>query len=121
EAIPAGRVFGMIIPVPTTLAMFGLPGHWEAILLLALGVLIFGRRLPEVGRSVGRGIVEFKKGLKGIEDDIEEASSQPSQSAAIPPAQSASGTLPGGAPANTGSGHAQPASAGTQGGTHAGS
>jgi sec-independent protein translocase protein TatA len=111
----------MSIPVPTTLAMFGLPGHWEAILLLALGVLIFGRRLPEVGRSVGRGIVEFKKGLKGIEDDIEDASSRPSHAGAIPPAQSASGTLPGGAQANAGSGHAQPASAATQGGTHAGS
>jgi sec-independent protein translocase protein TatA len=58
---------------PATLA-FGMPGSTEWIILLVLGLLIFGRRLPEVGRSLGRGIVEFKKGIKGIEDDIEDAS-----------------------------------------------
>ena len=44
--------------------------------LLAIGLLLFGRRLPEVGRSLGKGIVEFKKGIKGIEDEIETESSQ---------------------------------------------
>ena len=58
----------------TTLA-FGMPGGTEWIILLVLGLLIFGRRLPEVGRSLGRGIVEFKKGIKGVEDEIEDASS----------------------------------------------
>jgi sec-independent protein translocase protein TatA len=43
----------------------------EIMLLLGLGVLLFGRKLPDVGRSLGKGIVEFKKGLKGVEDDIE--------------------------------------------------
>jgi sec-independent protein translocase protein TatA len=43
----------------------------EILILLVLGVLLFGRRLPEVGRSLGKGIVEFKKGLKGLEDEIE--------------------------------------------------
>ena len=49
--------------------------------LLILGIillLIFGRRLPEVGRNLGRGIVEFKKGLKGIDDEVEMRSNQPS-------------------------------------------
>jgi sec-independent protein translocase protein TatA len=27
--------------------------------------------LPEVGRYLGKGIVEFKKGIKGLEDDVE--------------------------------------------------
>lgn len=54
---------------------FGLPGNWEWIILLLLGLLLFGRRLPEVGRSLGRSIVEFKKGIKGIEDEINSASS----------------------------------------------
>ena len=58
---------------------FGLPGGQEWIILLVLGLLIFGRRLPEVGRSLGRGIVEFKKGIKGIEDDIETESSTPAK------------------------------------------
>ncbi len=52
-------------------------GMWEAIILALLGVLIFGKRLPEVGKSIGKGIVEFKKGLSGIEDDIDTASKQP--------------------------------------------
>jgi sec-independent protein translocase protein TatA len=46
-------------------------GYMEILLLLGLGILLFGRKLPEVGRSLGKGIVEFKKGLKGLEDDVE--------------------------------------------------
>ena len=54
-----------------TLAI-GMPGLTEWIIIGALGLLIFGKRLPEVGRSLGKGIVEFKKGLKGIDEDIEQ-------------------------------------------------
>jgi sec-independent protein translocase protein TatA len=43
----------------------------EIIVLLGLGVLLFGRKLPEVGRYLGKGIVEFKKGMKGLEDEID--------------------------------------------------
>jgi sec-independent protein translocase protein TatA len=53
----------------------GMPGVTEWIIIGAIGLLLFGKRLPEVGRSLGKGIVEFKKGLKGIEDDVESASS----------------------------------------------
>lgn len=42
--------------------------QWFVIAII--GLLLFGKRLPEVGRSIGRGIVEFKKGLQGIEEDI---------------------------------------------------
>lgn len=55
---------------------FGFPGGYEWIILLILGLLIFGRRLPEVGRSLGKGIVEFKRGIKGLEDEIEDESSR---------------------------------------------
>ncbi len=48
----------------------GLPGPFEWIIIAGLGLLIFGRRLPEVGRSLGQGIVQFKKGLRGIEDEV---------------------------------------------------
>lgn len=56
---------------PTILAIFGLPGgmEWVAIGLLAL--LIFGRRLPDVARSVGKSIVEFKRGMREVKDDID--------------------------------------------------
>jgi len=62
-----------------TLAFISMPGGMEWIVLLVLGLLIFGRRLPEVGRSLGKGIVEFKRGIKGIDDEIENESSKPSE------------------------------------------
>ncbi len=49
--------------------MFSMPSGFEMMIILALGLLIFGRRLPEVGRSLGRTIVEFKKGMNGIVDE----------------------------------------------------
>jgi sec-independent protein translocase protein TatA len=69
------------------LGMLGLPGGAEWIIILAFGLLIFGKRLPEVGRSLGKGIVEFKKGLKGVEDEVEEASSQADKRIESKPAQ----------------------------------
>jgi len=54
-------------------AMFS-PGPAEMMIILGIGVLLFGKRLPEVGRSLGKGIVEFKKGVRGIEDEIESSS-----------------------------------------------
>jgi len=53
--------------------MFGMPGGIEWIIILIVALLIFGKRLPEVMKSMGRGIVEFKKGVKGVEDDVEES------------------------------------------------
>ena len=49
--------------------MFGLGGT-EWFILIILGVLLFGKRLPEVGRSLGKGMMEFKRGLQGIEDEV---------------------------------------------------
>jgi sec-independent protein translocase protein TatA len=57
---------------------FGMPGGFEWLIIAGIGLLIFGKRLPEVGKSLGKGIVEFKRGLKGIEDEVEEASNQSS-------------------------------------------
>lgn len=57
----------------TTLAFLGPIGWQELLILAVIGVLIFGKRLPEVGRSIGKGIVEFKKGLAGIDEDMEAA------------------------------------------------
>jgi len=50
-------------------------GTTELIIILIVGVLLFGRKLPDVGRYLGKGIVEFKKGIKGIEDDIDTTAS----------------------------------------------
>ncbi len=49
--------------------MFGI-GTPEMIIVGIIALLLFGKRLPEVARSLGKGIVEFKKGMNGIEDEI---------------------------------------------------
>jgi sec-independent protein translocase protein TatA len=43
----------------------------EMIVVMLVAVLLFGKRLPEVGRSLGKGIIEFKKGLRGVDDEDE--------------------------------------------------
>src|ERR1044072_6453717 len=61
------------------------PGPFEMMLLSGLGLLIFGKRLPEVGRNIGKGIVEFKKGLREAESEL--TSEPPAPPAQLPPAQ----------------------------------
>jgi sec-independent protein translocase protein TatA len=48
--------------------MFGI-GHWELIVVVLVIFILFGHRLPSVMRSMGRGIVEFKEGMKGVDHD----------------------------------------------------
>src|SRR5438067_10821261 len=55
----------------------GLLSPTHLFILLVIGLLFFGKRLPEVGRSLGKGIVEFKRGLKGIEEEVDAGSNQP--------------------------------------------
>lgn len=65
------------------LGMLGL-GTGELVILLVLGILLFGRKLPDIGRSLGKTMVEFKKGMKGIEDEIHEGSSSSPRQAIEP-------------------------------------
>jgi len=48
-------------------------GTTEILVILLVALLIFGRRLPEVGKSLGQGIVEFKRGLTGLENELKNA------------------------------------------------
>jgi len=50
--------------------MFGNLNPMELMVVLGLAVLLFGKRLPEVGRTLGKGIVEFKKGIRGLEEEF---------------------------------------------------
>ena len=59
----------MINEILNTLA-FGMPGGPEWIIILIIAVLIFGRRLPDIARSVGKSITEFKKGVHEAKDDV---------------------------------------------------
>jgi len=58
-------------------------GPWEIILLLLLALLLFGaKRLPEIGRSMGQGMREFKDSVSGANkhvDDIRAELETPSQ------------------------------------------
>lgn len=66
-----------------TLLAIGMPGPFELILLMGVGLLFFGKRLPEVGRSIGQTVVQFKKGMADIDNEIH----SPTPPAAPPTAQ----------------------------------
>ena len=50
---------------------FASPITWAVVGIVAL--LLFGNRLPSVMRSLGRSVVEFKKGVSGIQDEVDDA------------------------------------------------
>lgn len=52
--------------------MFGL-SPTEMMIVLVIAVLLFGSRLPSVARSLGKSFMEFKRGVRGIEDEFNEA------------------------------------------------
>jgi sec-independent protein translocase protein TatA len=60
-------------------AMFGI-GPTEMIIVGVVAVLLFGKRVPEVARSLGKGVTEFKKGIQGVEDEFRSAASSTSSS-----------------------------------------
>ena len=51
-------------------------GPWQVLIVLFVVLLLFGSRLPSVARSLGRSLVEFKKGMKEIDHDSPEEKSE---------------------------------------------
>jgi len=46
-------------------------GPQEMFILFLVIILLFGaKRIPEIGRSIGKGIQEFKKGMREVESEI---------------------------------------------------
>ena len=51
--------------------MFGM-GPWEIVMILVVVLLVFGaKRIPEIAQSLGKGITEFKRGVKDVQTEIE--------------------------------------------------
>lgn len=52
--------------------MFGI-GSTELLIVLAIVILLFGgARIPSIARSLGQSITEFKRGVKGIDEEVDE-------------------------------------------------
>ena len=54
-------------------AFFQNLGTTELVIVAFVSLLMFGNRLPSVMRSLGKSVTEFKKGVAGIEDEIDSA------------------------------------------------
>jgi sec-independent protein translocase protein TatA len=53
--------------------LLSMPGGSEWLLIILFIIIFFGaKRIPELARSLGRGIREFKDATKGVQDEIEE-------------------------------------------------
>jgi sec-independent protein translocase protein TatA len=66
-------------PEPVQLLAWTPFDPWHLLVLLVVALLLFGKRLPEVGRSLGKGISEFKKGLKDVRDELDKDNEEPPQ------------------------------------------
>ena len=81
--------------------MFGSLGTPELILIFIIALVVFGpRKLPELGRSLGRGIAEFKRASSDLQRSLEDEIRQEEQkTAALPPAATTAATEPEPVPA----------------------
>lgn len=77
----------MSVALSPSLAFIGGLGTWELLIILIIALLIFGRRLPEVMRGLGRSVTEFKRGMSDITDEATASPpKQPAPSEKDPPA-----------------------------------
>ena len=60
-------------------------GPMELVIVLAIALLVVGpKKLPELGRSLGRGMREFKDSITGKDDDDDKQLEEPGSAQAAP-------------------------------------
>ena len=52
------------------------PGPMELCIIAGIAVLLFGNKFPSIARSMGKSIVEFKKGVNDINENVKEIDSE---------------------------------------------
>src|SRR5262245_55653679 len=63
----------MSTPLSLSALLFATVGPQTIVIMLLIGILLFGNKLPEMGRVLARTIREFKKTMGGIEDEVWDA------------------------------------------------
>lgn len=59
-----------MVNVLAVLPLIGMPGLWEWLIIIGIAVFFFGAaKLPQLGKGLGEGFRNFKKGLKGEEEE----------------------------------------------------
>ena len=75
--------------------MMAFLGWPEIVAILAVVLLLFGaKKLPELARGLGKGINEFKKASRDVQDEIERSVEEPPPAPRSPPASSSTTSQP---------------------------
>jgi sec-independent protein translocase protein TatA len=57
--------------------IFSSLGWTEILIILGVGVVLFGKRLPDIGRTVGRSLMQFRKGMSEMKDELVKGIDEP--------------------------------------------
>jgi sec-independent protein translocase protein TatA len=78
-----------------TVLAFISPSPQEMMVVGVVALLLFGKRLPEVAKNLGKGLSEFKKGMQGFQDEVRRESDVTNHSIDYtPPSKSSSADRP---------------------------
>ena len=94
EKGPVGAAAPRRIAMNPSLPLAMLIDPWTYALVAIVALLLFGKRLPEVGRSLGKGIAEFKKGLHDVRSELDKEEPPAEPPRRLRPPEQAYDTLP---------------------------